>query len=149
MDQVLIDNWNLSVKRNDIVYHLGDVSFYNRQKTKEIISQLNGYKILILGNHDRGRSVSFWKDVGFYEVYTKPIRLDYFYYFSHEPVILEEKYDDLMHANYHGHLHSKNMKDRRYTCLSVEQIDYKPISLEELKERLIKRAAIKRAIEGD
>jgi calcineurin-like phosphoesterase family protein len=33
---------------------VGDVSNYNRQKTLEIVSQLNGTKILTRGNHDEG-----------------------------------------------------------------------------------------------
>jgi calcineurin-like phosphoesterase family protein len=53
MDQALIDNWNARVSRNDIVYHLGDLSYHRPDKTYEIISQLNGQIVLLEGNHDK------------------------------------------------------------------------------------------------
>jgi calcineurin-like phosphoesterase family protein len=53
MNKALIDNWNSVVGKNDIVYHLGDVSFANPNKTKDILDQLNGKIILIRGNHDQ------------------------------------------------------------------------------------------------
>lgn len=53
MDAELIRRWNNKVSPNDTVYILGDISWYNDQKTSEIISSLNGHKILIKGNHDR------------------------------------------------------------------------------------------------
>jgi calcineurin-like phosphoesterase family protein len=53
MNRVLIQNWNDLVKPEDTVYHLGDVSFASPEVTKNIVNNLNGYKILILGNHDR------------------------------------------------------------------------------------------------
>ena len=51
-DSALIKNWNEQVGYNDIVYILGDVSWHNTTKTREILSQLNGEKHLIQGNHD-------------------------------------------------------------------------------------------------
>ncbi|UJF35195.1 metallophosphoesterase family protein [Paenibacillus hexagrammi] len=56
MNHVMIDTWNAVVGSEDKVFHLGDFSFLNREKTKDIVQRLHGYKILILGNHDRGRS---------------------------------------------------------------------------------------------
>jgi calcineurin-like phosphoesterase family protein len=49
-DQWLIDNWNSSVKPDDVVLHLGDFAFKMIQDVQHL---LNGRKILILGNHDR------------------------------------------------------------------------------------------------
>lgn len=46
----LVHRWNNVVGPNDLVLHLGDFAFRGMQ---EIIPQLNGVKILILGNHDR------------------------------------------------------------------------------------------------
>ena len=33
MNEDIINNWNAIVKPNDIVFHLGDVSFRNKEKT--------------------------------------------------------------------------------------------------------------------
>lgn len=49
MDECLIEFWNKTVSPNDVVYHLGDFAFKNGS---EIYPKLNGYKILIKGNHD-------------------------------------------------------------------------------------------------
>ena len=53
-DEALIEKWNSVVGKNDLVYHLGDVSFSTHQRNVEIFQRLNGKVSLILGNHDRG-----------------------------------------------------------------------------------------------
>lgn len=52
MDAAIISNWNQRVSPKDTVYILGDVSWYNAEKTVELLSALNGHKHLISGNHD-------------------------------------------------------------------------------------------------
>jgi calcineurin-like phosphoesterase family protein len=54
MDKAIISNWNKVVNSNDTVFILGDVSWYSRAsgKTSGILDKLNGYKVLIRGNHD-------------------------------------------------------------------------------------------------
>lgn len=51
-DDLIIQNWNRTVKSSDNVYILGDFSWLNGELTKLIIEQLNGAKFLIKGNHD-------------------------------------------------------------------------------------------------
>jgi len=53
MDEALIAEWNSKVQPNDVVFHLGDFSFYGIDKTKEILSRLNGTIVFVLGNHDK------------------------------------------------------------------------------------------------
>lgn len=52
MNDVLIEKWNEKVKRNDIVYHLGDIGLTSSNKLISIIDRLNGLIHLIKGNHD-------------------------------------------------------------------------------------------------
>lgn len=52
-DKFIIEEWNKTVKPTDEVWILGDISWYNPQKTVEIYSQLNGIKNLCIGNHDK------------------------------------------------------------------------------------------------
>lgn len=67
MDRALIENWNAIVKPEDTVYHMGDVAFTSPDRATHILSNLNGYKILTLGNHDRnGIKMKGW---GFDEVH--------------------------------------------------------------------------------
>ena len=53
MNNTLIENWNAKVNKKDLVYVLGDVSWYKDQETSDILQNLKGRKILIKGNHDR------------------------------------------------------------------------------------------------
>ncbi len=69
MDRFIVENWNNTVKFDDVVYHMGDVAFASPERIKHIVTNLNGYKILILGNHDRkGEKMT---EYGFQEVYQK------------------------------------------------------------------------------
>ena len=52
MDANLIRMWNKTVSEDDLVYILGDFSFYDGEKTSNILKFLNGKKILVVGNHD-------------------------------------------------------------------------------------------------
>lgn len=54
MDRQLIESWNETVKKDDIVYHLGDFAFGlgDVARVQSIFRQLNGRKYLVLGNHD-------------------------------------------------------------------------------------------------
>ena len=51
-DKTLIERWNSAVGAEDTVWVLGDFSWYPASKTISILSQLNGTKRLIVGNHD-------------------------------------------------------------------------------------------------
>lgn len=53
MEKIIINNWNSVVNDEDVVYVLGDFSWYKEEKTLEILDMLNGKKVLIMGNHDR------------------------------------------------------------------------------------------------
>lgn len=49
----LLDLWNSTVAKGDVVYHLGDFSFAkDYSKTVEILNKLNGNIHLLKGNHD-------------------------------------------------------------------------------------------------
>lgn len=138
MDKIMIKNWNKKVKNDDIIYHLGDVSLSRSERTREIISQLNGRKFLIRGNHDIGSNQKFI-DYGFEKVYDKPIIIDGFVILSHEPLYLRNLSP---FVNIHGHIHSKEMKDNDYINVSVEHIDYSPALL----DNIISKIAYKRQL---
>jgi len=52
MDKSLIRNWNARVKKNDMVFHLGDFAYRNSLSQRNYMEGLNGQIILIRGNHD-------------------------------------------------------------------------------------------------
>lgn len=51
-DNFIIDVWNKTVSKKDLVYHLGDFCFGGHHLVRKIRAKLNGKIILILGNHD-------------------------------------------------------------------------------------------------
>lgn len=54
MNQEMIKRWNKKVKPNDLIYILGDFAYItNTEDYKQLLSELNGVKILIKGNHDK------------------------------------------------------------------------------------------------
>jgi len=132
MDEELISNWNRVVRPKDKVYHLGDVVINRR--ALPTVGRLNGEKILIKGNHDLFKPEEYLK-------YFKDVRgshkLDN-YILTHIP-IHPDSLARWTNGNIHGHLHFNNVRlpdgsiDKRYFCISVEQINYTPIAFEELK----------------
>lgn len=134
MEKILISNWNKRVRKHDKVIVAGDFSFHNKAENQRILKQLNGHKILILGNHDRRKSRGWWLDAGFDQVIEHPILLDDFYIISHEPVYL-----DVMTAyvNVHGHTHSHRIGKPNHFNVSVELHGYCPIDFEEIKSLYI------------
>lgn len=65
MDVSLINNWNAKVGVKDSVYIVGDLGMCNVKYLLRILSDLAGYKYLLVGNHDR----SFLKKEEFVKVF--------------------------------------------------------------------------------
>jgi len=56
MNAALIERWNSRVTPEDVVYFLGDLAMgpgVDEQFVLDILRQLNGYKLMIPGNHDQ------------------------------------------------------------------------------------------------
>jgi calcineurin-like phosphoesterase family protein len=132
-DRVMIARWNETVSATDRVVHLGDVAMSKRGI--EILGQLNGYKILVAGNHDTmwmPELMKYFKEVrGYWRINDLAI--------SHMPLhpMALRKFK----GNIHGHMHAfqvmteENQVDNRYLCVSVEQTDYRPLLWEEVINR--------------
>lgn len=136
MDQVIIDNWNRTVKQDDQVFLLGDFAFAGKERIIELAASLNGYKIFVLGNHDRCYSYAWWQRVGFAEVVQYPIIFNEWFILSHEPVYLNS---NMPYANIYGHVHSNPSYvdcSAQSFCVSVERINYTPIEFGELVQRM-------------
>ena len=54
MERTLINNYNSTVPKNGICYFLGDMGMGEEKDLTKVLSQLNGTKVLLLGNHDKG-----------------------------------------------------------------------------------------------
>lgn len=53
MDETIVNNWNSVVGDTDVVYHLGDLALGPSSRWHDILTSLNGYKVFVVGNHDR------------------------------------------------------------------------------------------------
>lgn len=147
MNEYMIENWNSVVGKKDQVWHLGDVVFGNNQvKWMETNwKRLNGQKHLVLGNHDNiemlcgyqwFKSVNIWKHFKDQNILCthvplhqgslkRPINADG--KTSAENLIWQDA------INVHGHIHSNPSPEGPYVNVSVEQINYTPINIEEVK----------------
>lgn len=127
MNEELIKRWNNKVTSNDTVIHLGDVSFGNQEKTKEIVKRLNGRKILVMGDHDINRNIKWFMDCGFDEVYKYPIVYNNYFILSHSQL----GYLKLPFTNLYGHIHQSPGNPTFTTnsvCCCVERWNYAPIN---------------------
>ncbi|WP_088361935.1 metallophosphoesterase [Bacillus cereus] len=141
MDYKMIEEWNKTVKKDDIVIHIGDVALAKTKKIEWILSQLNGRKWLIRGNHDYSNSVTKWGNIGFERVLTKTKDPHEFVIVEHEneQYALSHYYlpKEMGYKNIHGHVHNNTdgLDKKVYACASVECINYKPILFSEIIKR--------------
>jgi len=138
MNDYMISKWNKPVTNDDTVYCLGDFGFGNFDMVKNVFNQLNGTKILIMGNHDFKRSIGWWYKIGFSQVNNKPIVFDDACIMSHKPLINNKL------LNIHGHIHNSGYNQefeyKNHVNVSVEVIDYLPQNLDILlKKKLGKK----------
>lgn len=158
----LIENWNSVVKDEDTIFILGDFFYFynpiewNKDNTHifvnetnectRILSQLKGHKHLIKGNNDV-RSDKQYIEMGFEFVSPYPIIYNDFFILSHKPLLLS---NTTPYFNLYGYAHNdpifedtstSNLTEfdrveiyqRRSKCVSVERINYTPVSLEEVE----------------
>ena len=123
-DDEQIARINSKVGRKDTIIFLGDIG------DEEKIRKIRGYKVLVMGNHDKGATK--YEEL-FDEVYSGPLFIGEKLLLSHEPISLPFAY------NIHGHDHSNwdaGMKHHMNVC--AEHIDYTPVNL----TRLLKRGLV-------
>lgn len=122
-DEWIISQWNSVVTKRDLTWVLGDVAF--NKEGLEKVKRLNGVKHLIFGNHDRESLEEYLKVFNKVHGFMKYKN----FWLSHAPIhhgSLRNK------MNIHGHLHSSEVRDPRYYCVSVEKLQGKPKSIDDL-----------------
>jgi calcineurin-like phosphoesterase family protein len=149
MNERMIENWNKVVTPQDIVYHLGDVYFSKHWKSKskpeldppkddresyaeQCLARLNGKKRLIGGNHDNLKDPilqKYFKKIGIWRQFTE-FGLLLTHVPVHESCFNEGKVGESrkFDVNVHGHVHQNSLRDKRYKNVSVEMINYTPIT---------------------
>lgn len=140
MDEALINNWNAKIQQRDHIYILGDVFFCPVDKALRIMNRLNGYKLLVLGNHDK----IIRNQVQLQEKFNRILPDLYQETIDKIPVIMCHypllSWNRAFHGSFmlHGHCHNRiphNGKYRRYD-VGVDANNYAPIEWSEIKRQL-------------
>jgi calcineurin-like phosphoesterase family protein/2'-5' RNA ligase len=135
MNKVLIHNWNKTIKKDDIVFYLGDLAFgRNKNKIPYWLKKLNGRVLFIGGNHDKG----YLKSVLHFHTCIITYKGKEFL-LIHDP-------KKVMNWNgwiIHGHEHNKHLSTypfiNRYNKtinISTDLTGFKPISLNSIINRV-------------
>lgn len=129
MDTVMVDNWNNIVDQNTKILHLGDWCFRGTGHKQTIQSRLNGYKIIVKGNHDPSR-LQLVQKFGFQEAYReiegKIVETGQTFYMCHIPNTEKAKQYDL---HFCGHVHLLFVQSGNIINVGADHWDYKPQTL--------------------
>jgi calcineurin-like phosphoesterase family protein len=137
MNSTIIENWNSTVDDADNVVFVGDFMYTGCSMTefKRLLDKLNGDIHFIAGNHDNLHNT----DIDWFEIAELTFDNTDFYV-CHNP-----KYIPPLRNTWaiHGHVHDKNTRaypfinpDRKQVNVSAEIIDYTPVSMSELLEKI-------------
>lgn len=142
MNEKILENWNQTIKDNDIVYHLGDVMMGgDLQAGLRLISKLKGQKYLAYGNHDTDARLKAFTVNHFFKEIQMGYRLKVHgttFVATHYPTITANGNDNRVLGLY-GHTHQQTnfFQDeagiRTYMYhVGVDSHDCKPVNLEDL-----------------
>lgn len=135
MDELIIEKWNSVVKSDDIIYHLGDITF-SEKIYNQVMPRLNGQKKLILGNHDNlGMSLysKYFEEISSWHKWKSKGAIPNFV-LCHYPLHRGSFDYRLGEKSFcvHGHLHQNLIDEPGYINVCVEHTNYTPINLDEL-----------------
>jgi len=138
MDRVIIRNWNWTVKEEDSIVFLGDLSYKSPDPPESYLQRLHGNIYFLEGNHDP-----------YYPYMSHCLLMRYKgvpYLFIHNPEELTKPFDGWV---IHGHVHNKDLARypffnpyTRTVNVSAEMIGYRPISLDEIHNLVIRTEEI-------
>lgn len=131
MDEFIVQETNKVVRPQDKLYILGDVAM--KRKHIATVGRLNGHKRLVRGNHDifpTKHYLPFFEDIYGVRVFDDMI-------LSHIPLHPESV--KRFWTNVHGHVHCNVPPlhfGPKYLNISVEVTGYRPLSHEEVRQRI-------------
>lgn len=134
MDEALTENWNAVVGPEDRVYHLGDFCFKGSKVAERYLSRLNGEIVLIQGNHDTENTAKLERWSGVHDILE--VKLDgRRLCLCHYPMLeWPGVFKGAIHL--HGHTHARIPPVSARIDVGVDVWDYRPVGLEQIRERL-------------
>jgi calcineurin-like phosphoesterase family protein len=152
MDEDLIRRFNERVYQGDTTIFMGDVFFCKYERAKDIMTRLNGTKILVKGNHDMSANTMY--KIGFDFVCEQArikigktyVNLSHYSYkrnpWNHWFLrLFNKKYRSKLHFRKlrddgewlcHGHSHSKEKLKDKMIHVGVDAWNYYPVSFPEI-----------------
>lgn len=149
MNKAIIENWNSIIKEEDTVYILGDLMLGDNEEGIELVKQLRGNIIVILGNHDTDKRIEYYNncnnivDIKFADRIRKG---KYIFYLSHYPTYVNNKNDKPVWC-LSGHTHSKEIFQKEFPCnynVSIDAHDNKPVYIEDIIKDIKNNYSIKK-----
>lgn len=145
MHDAIIKNWNSKIKSTDTVFILGDVSWKGIEDTQHLLDQLNGRKILIIGNHDPESIINYFDkayDMLGVRIIDNEDGIETYCHLCHYP-LHEWNRDRHGSVNLHGHCHGSNDELDKYNYkrldVGVDSHNMMPLSWDDIKVILNKR----------
>ncbi len=135
MDEAMVERWNAVVKARDDIWHVGDFAYRAfSEATDRTFRRLHGRKRLIIGNHDRQSTRALpWAE--------PPAHL----------AVLKEAGSRIVLCHYglrvwpsmhhgtislYGHSHGRLPGHSRALDVGVDNWDFFPVSIDQIRERL-------------
>ncbi len=138
MDAAMIERWNMAVRPEDEVWHLGDFAVrQNAIRIIELLATLNGTKHLIAGNNDGAAVLSeaAWRSVQPYrEIVVEGTHLVLCHYPFRTWRNMGKGWIDL-----HGHSHGRLTPQPRQCDVGVDAWNFRPVSIAQILARLRSR----------
>lgn len=150
MNDHIISQWNKVVHKKDITYILGDVTM-EKKSGYSLLDELNGVKHVLLGNHDRKQDID--ELLKYVNTVAGAISYKKNFILTHIPIHISQL-NKRWKINIHGHVHLDTIMtfkwdyllgdeievpSPKYFNVSCENINYSPISLEEIKKEVNNR----------
>lgn len=146
MCEAIVKRWNSVVKKEDLIYNLGDIALSDTEAAIPYLQQLNGYQIWLLGNHDTDNRVKRVLEEcpnihllsSMHSSYATVIKSDkWSFYLSHYPTLTGNNEPWRKVINLCGHSHTQDKwADWDKMCYHVEMDAHNcyPVNLEQIKE---------------
>lgn len=138
MNKTLVYNWNSTIRKDDIVYFLGDLAYGRNSFTDSWLHKLNGKITFLKGNHDESSSIRM---LDHYFTEFEGIK----FYLTHDPANVPETWNGWV---IHGHVHNNSRDydmqrkypyinyDKKTVNVSVELTNYKPLRLSTITKQI-------------
>lgn len=122
MNQTIIENWNKVVKKDSVVYVLGDISMNMKPRDLvELVSQLKGQLYFVKGNHDSSRILNALNKEDRFSIIPMGAiikRNGIQYYLTHYPLGLGEGRRGI--RNLCGHIHEQTAYDSNVLNVGID-----------------------------